>query len=543
MKMLVKYLLRTCRREVLFVAALGIVGGFSSAALVGLVTKALHANSLDIILVAGFALATVLKVGSSVLSNIALVRMTHTSVLTLCNELCEKVLRAPYRLVENIGPHRILVCLTDDVSALSMGIQEIPHLVVNIAVLAGCAAYLAWLSWMAAVVMVVLLAVGIICYYPLLVRARSAFEAARDGRDSLFRQFRSLTEGVKELQQNRRRSDAFVMEEFQPTLQLLREQGIFAVKQHLVASAWVQSVFYVLLAVLVCVLPRAGVITVQALTAYVFVALFTAAPVWAVVAVLPALGRSHTALQRLEALSQQLGFDEAPPQTLTPPVSAPPLVEFDKVEFVYTSEGGDNDFVLGPLDISLSPGELIFVTGGNGTGKSTFVKVLTGLYTPSAGEIRVDGRLVCATDGHDYRDLYSVVYSDFFLFDRLLGIEREEMARNALHYLRMFQLDHKVRIQDGVFSTTTALSHGQRRRLALLVAYLENRPICVLDECAADQDPQFRELFYRKLMPELRARGKTVVVVTHDDRYFHLADRLLRLECGKVSSHCVDARI
>jgi putative ATP-binding cassette transporter len=79
-------------------------------------------------------------------------------------------------------------------------------------------------------------------------------------------------------------------------------------------------------------------------------------------------------------------------------------------------------------------------------------------------------------------------------------------------------------VKDGRLSTTR-LSAGQRRRLALLQVFLDRRPVVALDEWAAEQDPIFRRVFYTELLPELQRRGATVVAITHDDRYFHIADR------------------
>ncbi len=130
-------------------------------------------------------------------------------------------------------------------------------------------------------------------------------------------------------------------------------------------------------------------------------------------------------------------------------------------------------------------------------------------------------------------EYFSVVFSDFYLFDALLGLRGADLDARATRYLMELELDDKVQIRDGAFSTT-ALSQGQRKRLALLTAFLEDRPIYVFDEWAADQDPHYREIFYRRLLPDLKARGKTVLVISHDDRYYHLASRIIRLEYGKV---------
>ncbi|MCY7337619.1 MAG: cyclic peptide export ABC transporter, partial [Chamaesiphon sp.] len=199
----------------------------------------------------------------------------------------------------------------------------------------------------------------------------------------------------------------------------------------------------------------------------------------------------------------------------------------------YQLAGQENTFTLGPVDLTLYPGELVFIVGGNGSGKSTLAKLITGLYVPDAGEILLDGTLVDDRNRELYRQLFSTVFADFYLFERLLGLGLQDLDAQAKTYLEQLQLTHKVTIENGKLSTT-ALSQGQRKRLALLTAYLEDRPIYLFDEWAADQDTFFREIFYQQLLPELKQRGKAVLVISHDDRYFHLADRLLKLDYGQI---------
>lgn len=184
--------------------------------------------------------------------------------------------------------------------------------------------------------------------------------------------------------------------------------------------------------------------------------------------------------------------------------------------------------------MSLHPGELVYLVGGNGSGKSTLARIVTGLYFPEAGEIRLNGRLVGNHNRDEYRQMFSSVFTDFYLFDTLLGLNAPNLDLQAREYLTQFHLNHKVSIANGSLSTTS-VSQGQRKRLALLTAYLEDRPIYLFDEWASDQDPQFKAVFYTQLLPELKARGKTVLVITHDDKYFHLADRILKLEDGKLN--------
>jgi putative ATP-binding cassette transporter len=204
-----------------------------------------------------------------------------------------------------------------------------------------------------------------------------------------------------------------------------------------------------------------------------------------------------------------------------------------QVTHCYQDEGHKDKFVLGPIDMTFAPGELIFLVGGNGSGKTTLAKLLAGLYIPESGEVQLNGQPITDDNRERYRQLFSVVFSDFHLFDSLLGLEGSHIDERARDCLIQLELDDKLEINDGVLSTTN-LSQGQRKRLALLTAYMEDRPIYIFDEWAADQDPMFKRVFYYHLLPDLKARGKMVFVISHDDQYYHVADRIVKLEYGKI---------
>ncbi len=189
---------------------------------------------------------------------------------------------------------------------------------------------------------------------------------------------------------------------------------------------------------------------------------------------------------------------------------------------------------MGPIDLTISAGELLFLAGGNGSGKTTLVKLLTGLYEPDSGRVALDGRAIGVDDAESYRQLFSVVYADGYLFSHLFGIERPNVDLEASEGLERLGLAGKTRVERGAFSTID-LSQGQRRRLALLAARLEDRPILVFDEWAANQDPFFKRFFYLELLPELRGEGKTVVVISHDEEFYDVADRVVRLLDGQVA--------
>jgi len=307
---------------------------------------------------------------------------------------------------------------------------------------------------------------------------------------------------------------------------------------YILAGTWAQLLLLILIGALVFGWPRENPHSVALLTSYALTLLYMLRPMDSVLQLLPYLGRATVAMKQIERLGLELeGEGEAKPQEAGQPDIDPwRKIELQGVVHGYVSETLDDRFVLGPVNLTLSPREVVFITGGNGSGKSTLVNVLVGLYEPEQGRIRMDGKTINKVNLQWYREHFAVVFSDYFLFDRLLDSHIEDRFQRVRSYLSRLHLDRKVKIVGNQLKSD-GLSQGQRRRLALLMSYLDDRPIYVFDEWAADQDPAFKEVFYTELVPELRDAGKCVVVISHDDRYYHLADRLVMLENGKCAPH------
>jgi putative ATP-binding cassette transporter len=523
----------------------GLAAGLCSAALLALISRALNAQGGQALwLLAAFVSLTLGKVLASLLSQLLLVRLTQGTILELSLTLARKVLDAPLRVLERRGGAQILTTLSDDVSALTWAVQCIPQLAMNTAVVLGCSVYLAWLSWPLFAAVLVATAAGALLYWWQHTRAFDVIHRAREQRATLFDHYRDLVQGLKELMQHRARRECFLADGVHGAADAYRRSNLQATTRYAMAEAWVQLLYHVLIGAVLFAAPLALRPTPEVLTGYVFAMLYLMTPLWGIIGALPAVARGQSALAAIERLGIVLDNAASPaaPAAAANAARAPTL-RLRGVRFRYDDEpAASAAFSLGPINLELTAGELLFVVGGNGSGKSTFVKVLCGLYAPAAGTIDVDGVAVEDPTRGAYRELFSVVFSDFHLFRELHGIAAQRLREVAPHHLRTLQLDGAVSLHDGRFSTT-ALSQGQRKRLALLTAYLEDRPIMVFDEWAADQDPEYKRIFYTQLVPELRARGKTVVVITHDDRYFHLGDRVLKLEDGRVASLDVAATV
>jgi putative ATP-binding cassette transporter len=400
-------------------------------------------------------------------------------------------------------------------------------------VVVGCLGYMGWLSWRLLGIVLVTVVLGIVSYQLPLLWALRHFRQSRLTWDVLFGHFRGLIEGTKELKLHRARRQQFLATQLGPTVGALRDHNVAGGTIHALANSWGQVLFFILIGAILSVAPAMGGVAPAVLTGYTLAILYMLTPLDVVLNQLAAMGRATVAAQAVEELGLSLA-DEANERELAPGAgSSWRTLEMVGVTHRFRGETEDDEFTLGPLDLALTPGELVFVVGGNGSGKTTFAKLLTALYAPESGEIRLDGQRVDPAAGDAYRQLFSAVFSDFFLFEVLLGLDADRLDDRARAYLARLHLDRRIRVNDGTLSTTQ-LSQGQRKRLALLTAYLEDRQIYVFDEWAADQDPQFKEVFYRQLLPELKERGKAVVVISHDDRYYGVADRIIRLDYGTI---------
>jgi putative ATP-binding cassette transporter len=492
---------------------------------------------------AGFIVLVAGKLLSNLWSQLLLVRFSQDTILDLSLSLCSRIVRAPLRRSEQRGAAHILVTLTDDVSWVTWAIQCFPQLIMNGAVVLGCGFYLAWLSWGTFLGVVGVTVLGALGYQWLHTNAFSVINAAREARAELFQHFRSLTDGLKELLMHRARRQEFVNQEVRRAAELYRQTNLEATRRQALAEAWTQLSFYSLIGLIVFLFPSLVTVSSETLTGYVVAVLYMMGPIWGIIGALPTIERGQVALENIERLGVSLDVDDQEVETLKlagSETGTSPIVQWEDVVFSYGEEKGvETPFSLGPISLELHPGELVFVIGGNGSGKSTFVKVLTGLYQPCEGKVTLTGTLITDANREWYREHFSVVFSDFHVFKKLLGQSESDAERLALHYLRLLHIDQKVTVRERMFSTLD-LSQGQRKRLALVTAYMEDRPIYVFDEWAADQDPQYKEIFYKTLLPDLRERGKLVVVITHDDRYFHLGNQVIKLEDGQVVEYLKD---
>jgi putative pyoverdin transport system ATP-binding/permease protein len=450
--------------------------------------------------------------------------------------LMDQIRRSELLSLERIGRSRIVAAVTSDTAILTQASNMLAFTTQGAVLILFVSIYVAYLSFLAfALTAVIVTGAGFIFHMRNKRLAAQKAESASWER-RLFDRLIDFLDGFKEVRLNRARSadlyeDSNEVSKTAANIKIRTQAQTFKM---IVAS---QISMYVLLGAVVFVAPNlSDTLEGASISKTTTALLFVVGACFGLVQSIPILLNANAAADRIDKLEREL--------KATLSIAAPREVRiarrFDNIEirnmvFSYTDRFSDTTFKIGPIDFSLRAGELIFLTGGNGSGKSTFLRVLAGLYPPDSGEITLDGMRINDETRDTYRNLMSAIFFDYHLFQRLYGISDPDPAEID-RLLRKFRLEDKTGISHGEFRTLD-LSGGQRRRLALIVSLLEKRPIMLLDEWTAEQDPEFRRKFYDELLPEMMQAGATVVVITHDDRYLdelHLPARRIRMDEGRI---------
>lgn len=516
----------------------GVIAGAGTVALLAAINQALNApGALSGGMLLAFAGLCVLTLLGSAVSDIATNIVGQKLVAEVRRSLALKILRAPIDALERYRTHRLIPVLTADVDMISDVAFFSASLAIACAVIVGCLAYLAWLSPVMFAALAVFLAVGIAVQYIARARGIEGFWKARDGEDRLHKAYRAISDGAKELRMNRAHRAHVYGERVARDIEDIRVINSRAIVIFVAANAIGSGLFFLAVALALCMAAWSADMDRSVLSGFVLVLIFMKGPVDQIMHALPPIVRAQVAFRRIAELSASFASPEphvdasAEMDRNIPPARIASL-GMRGVTYAFPAGEGLERFRLGPIDLNITAGEMVFIVGDNGSGKTTLIKLLLGLYAPQGGAVLRDGEPVGPERRDDYRQLFTTVFADYHLFEDVAG-GAPITAEDAAPHLERLEIAHKVRVENGVFSTTD-LSTGQRKRLALVQAYLQTRPVIVFDEWAADQDPAFRRIFYTELLPELKRTGRTLIVISHDDRYFHLADRILRMENGQL---------
>jgi putative ATP-binding cassette transporter len=458
--------------------------------------------------------------------------VSSTMAMRLRNRLLDQLGAANLRLVERVQPSALHYHLMGTIGQLAGAYGSLLSFFISLVLLICNFFYLGWLSPFGLGAAIVITSVGVVVHFRQEARNMERRIVLDRLSNKVGARHREYIDGYKELRLSAAKTDDYRKRVDRDNRDFIAE-GLAATRVSTLGDLATNFFQFVLVFVVVFFLPvyqrTDPVVILQIMTA-IFV---TMGPLSGVVGAFPGFSRAKVALSNLRMLQHEMA------QTREPRVTsgAQQLPEFESIElrrlcFDFQKETSDERFRLGPLDLKIRRGDVLFIIGGNGSGKTVLMRVLTGLYHHTGGTILYNGRELLDAERQQYRERFSAVFSDFHLFGELVGMQGVDPAL-VQRWLERLDLAGKTVYKDGNF-TSVALSAGQRKRLAFLVSMLEDRPIFVLDEFGAEQDPAHRRRFYRELLPELRAKGKTVIVVTHDDAYFDAADRIVKMDFGGI---------
>ncbi|WP_422650390.1 Cyclic peptide export ABC transporter [Cupriavidus sp. H18C1] len=540
-----------------FAIVASLAGGAASVGLIATINRALSTPA-DQLTALGlrFAALAVAVLLCRTAALMLFVRLNQTVLASLREHIAGRLLASPYAELERVGPGRGLALLGEDTNQVATLLVALPFVVMNGTIVLGCLAYLAYLSWQAFLFALVAVLTGSICYRLSRKRSQRYLRDAGKWHDVLIERFGAIFAGAKELKLHRQRREAFAsgpLAEAIDAVRTNRTQGLSLLYLSLTIGS---TLFFAVIGIILFVVQRPLGADAAVASGYTLVFLYMMAPLEGLLNSLPQFNLARIAYQRIADTTGPLAVEQGQADAAG---DRRPFVELalHGVTHRYFRDGEDGAFTLGPIDLSLRAGEVVFLVGGNGSGKTTLAKLLVGLYAPESGSVVLNGQAIAdASDRERHRQQCTAVFSDFHLFDSLLGAASEseegQEGQEGIHagrhaaldaraneLLARLQLQHKVTVRDGAFSTR-ALSQGQRKRLALVAACLEDRPVIVLDEWAADQDPAFKAVFYREIVPALRAQGKAVLVISHDDRYFDAGDRIVLLEQGRIREQGIE---
>ncbi len=521
------------------VMAIAALSGLANALLIAVINSAAHEASADQPDVQKFLLFVVSLV-TYIVTQRYILRVSQIEIEKIIEKirlgLSDKIRRSDLHSIETLGRSQLYASVNTDTLALSRAVQPLMIACQSVLLVIFSLGYIYILEPMAFVLTLAICGIGIAIHFKNKKQLVFELEQATSKENELFDVLTHLLDGFKEVK-----------------LSSARNRDLFAHLQEIAAQAayyktrtgiryadyylFTQVMFQLLLAAMVFILPQVSESLVQPdqITSLTAAILFIMGPLTVVVGAVPQLRTATHAIDNVTRLDQALDIAQELSRDPHNGDIVKPL-DFQTIEvrqgvFSHKDRDGRAMFTLGPLDCTIRRNETTLVVGGNGSGKSTFFKVLTGLYYLDTGAILVDGVDIKSLGYRRYRELFSAIFSDYHLFTRLYGLSNIDDAK-VDELLRQMQLEHKTSWRDGRFENQD-LSTGQKKRLALIVSLLEDKPVCIFDEWAADQDPQFRQFFYDTLLPELKAKGKTVIAASHDDRFFSVGDRVLKMEMGR----------
>lgn len=461
------------------------------------------------------------------------IKMVQDIIINMRITLADKVRKAGLMPIEQMGETLLYTTIVENTEIIFEAAKSLSNAGASLIMIIFSFGYIYYISPVAFLLSLVIIAAGMSVYMINQDKSNAELWATLEKEKEFSVYLSHLIKGFKEVKMNSARSDDLFENYLKKTSDASGTLRLKSENRFINNYVFSQISFYILLGSIVFVLPQFSFFSHTLVIDLIAVNLFIVGPLGVVIDTMPLIAKADVAVRTLNDLDKQLteadDSGNTAEKSLVQEKTAFNEIVYKGLRFTYGNSNG-NQFSVGPINLTIKSGELLFIVGGNGSGKSTLIKLMIGLYYQETGSIRVDDIKIDESNYSHFRDLFSIIFTDFYLFDRLYGLT-DIKDESVLKLLSKMSLSDKTGFRDGRF-TQTRLSTGQKKRLGLIVSYLEDKPVLAFDEVAADQDPSFREFFYEVILKELKEMGKTIIIISHDDRYFHVADRILKMDYG-----------
>ena len=480
-----------------------------------------------------FSLVILAFIWSRKTLTIRMITLSQTTFWKIRSEILAIALKADYEQMSKYKD-RVQSALIYDVNTLTQGSLNFIQFLTSVVVVVSCLVYMAVQSVPLFFVTLGVAVIGVGVYLLRVTKNNKQFLAVRELEDGFMKHFNALLFGAKEIQLDPRKGTTIYKEKIIPIAQKAYENNIKAFTGFLNNQMVGQVLFYALIASILVYFSVILDIKVTTTVNFLFILLYLLGALEAIMVLLPGLMQAKVSAQKIETLKNELITNTEHVNSSQETANQLNFLEIivNDLLYVYPKNEQEEVFQIGPINWQLNRGEITFLFGGNGSGKTTFIHSVLGLLKIQKGGIHFDNELLNEKNIIEYKSLFSAVFNDFYLFDEFYGNSNFNKTK-ANELIQLFEMEGKVEIVGNGFSVTN-LSTGQRKRLALIAAILEKKPIIVLDEWAADQDPYFRKKFYEEILPMLKKEGFTILAITHDDRYYACADKIYKMEFGKL---------
>lgn len=510
--------------------ALSLISGVANAMIIFIITNSINSD-IDIrYILFYFLLILFIYIYGRKVVETRLVKMTQSIIYDLRINMFKKIFTTLYQNFEKLDSGQVLATINNDTAQIGQAANLFVTLITSVVTIVCVFIYLGTISLTATLMSLLVIAMIAVLYYVVVQKATIFWEEARDTQNVFMKKVDGLIKGFKELSMHYKKKWQY-KKEVEEVSGKFRDKTVLGRKNFINSFLIGESLFIVVLGTISFGFPiMFPNVREEILVSFIIVLLYILGPINAILRVVPQIVQINIARKRIEKFIKEIPVSKGTERLNREVYKNIENIEVENIMFRYEEKEAGKSFQVGPINLKASAGKILFLIGGNGSGKTTLAKIITGLYIPIEGIIKINGKKL---KGEEIGEYISVIFSDFYLFERLYDVDCSKKEEEIKEYLRLLDLEGKVEIRNGYFSTTD-LSSGQKKRLALLRCYLEDRPIYLFDELAADQDPQFRKFFYRTLLPKMKEKGKIIIAITHDDHYFDVADKVFKMDMGKI---------